>query len=168
MPYAKRVDRFPDYMKEAVERVANDEREEATFAFDDDGKARSMMTRFYALFRAANKEWDEVKETAKIGTPAWELRSFYLDCNQVVPRVVQGNLVLKNKNADFAATVPISYKVGEKGERINAILPQNPMAQRPPPTPVSERAQSYGAKNIGMTKEQADALVAKAKGVLKE
>ena len=170
MAYAKTSGKYPPQMIDAVLQIGADEMAVVTIKCPTEQLAKSLCSRFYALFSAVSKEMREARMTGKGPVPA-DLQELHGSCDLVIPRVDGASVVLKNKFKDFANTfeVVLSRAEGETPATLTMQqAPTVPPSTVRPAVPVSERAQSYGAKSVGMTKEQADALVAKAKGLLKE
>ena len=168
MAYAKVIEKYPQQMRDAILLVAQDEMQQVTFTAQTEGLAKSLCARFYALMAIATKQ---MKEAMRTGKMTQDLLEFAQACEVVIPRVEGVTVVLRNKIKDFGDNYQMNVGVAEGA--LPVMLQEETPKQAPvipvrPPMPVSERAQTYGAKNVGMTKEQADALVAKAKGMLKE
>jgi len=167
MAYAKTSAKYPPQMLDAVLQIGADEMAVVTIKCPTEQLAKSLCSRFYALFSAVSKEMREARMTGKGPVPA-DLQELHGSCDLVIPRVEGASVVLKNKFKDFANTFEVVLSRAEGETPATLTMQQAPPVVARPQIPVSEKAQGYGAKSVGMTKEQADALVAKAKGMLKE
>jgi len=167
MAYAKTSAKYPPQMLDAVLQIGADEMAVVTIKCPTEQLAKSLCSRFYALFSAVSKEMREARMTGKGPVPA-DLQELHGSCDLVIPRVEGASVVLKNKFKDFANTFEVVLSRAEGETPATLTMQQAPPVVARPQIPVSEKAQGYGAKSVGMTKEQADALVAKAKGLLKE
>ena len=167
MAYAKTSAKYPPQMLDAVLQIGADEMAVVTIKCPTEQLAKSLCSRFYALFSAVSKEMREARMTGKGPVPA-DLQELHGSCDLVIPRVEGASVVLKNKFKDFANTFEVVLSRADGESPATLTMQQAPPVVARPQIPVSEKAQGYGAKSVGMTKEQADALVAKAKGLLKE
>jgi len=156
MVYAKTSAKYPPQMLDAVLQIGADEMAVVTIKCPTEQLAKSLCSRFYALFSAVSKEMREARMTGKGPVPD-QLQELHAACDLAIPRVEGVNVVLKNKFKDFANTFEVVLTRAE-GE-----TPATLSMQQAPVIPPAQAKAAAHKMSPGMTKEEAEALVARTR-----